>query len=252
MALKAVLASIDGLPDSVKSEYTKGDDGRFYLSVDGIDEMPAVVGLKQAKQTILDEKKILQAKFDALGVSTPEEIQALKDGAKANNSEKVTQLENQLRQVSENSQREILTAKEDAKKEQDAARRYFEDAEIGRALGAAKGEPELLNHIIRQHIKTERGEDGAFRLQVLGKDGQPRIKDSANNPFGLDDLVGELKTNPKYQVAFAPEGAGGSGARETGGAGGGTGVKSVRANDMEAFGNNLEAIAKGEVTVAGA
>lgn len=224
MALKAVLPSLDGVDESLKSQYTKNDtDGRFYLAVEGIDEMPAVVGLRQAKQTLLDEKKKLESQVKALGVSTPEEVQALKDAAAKGNSEKVTELENKLRQASESAQREIASAKEAAEKESAAARQYFENGEITRAIGAHKGEVDLLAHVVRQSIKTERGDDGAFRLQVLGKDGQPRIKDSSGAAFGLDDLVGELKAHPVYARAFPASGTTGSGAAPTGGGGGGGG-----------------------------
>lgn len=249
MALKAVLASLDGLAESLQAEYTKGDDGRFYLSVEGVDDMPAVVGLRQSKQTILDEKKQLEKKLEALGVSTPEEIEALRTAAKQNNSDKVKELEGKLAQASENAQKEIAKAKELAEAEQAAARSYFEDGEITRAISAAKGVPELLSHVVRGHIKTERSDDGKFALRVLGKDGQPRIKNSNADPFGLDDLVAELRQDPKYGRAFEAEGKGGSGALPSNGGGGGG--KTINAGDMDAFGANLEAIAKGDVTVVG-
>jgi Skp family chaperone for outer membrane proteins len=247
MAIKAVLASLDGLDESLHAHYEKGDDGRFYAVVEGVDEMPAVAGLRQAKQTILDEKKQLEKKIEALGVSDPSEIEELRNAAKANSGKQVEELQAKLAQASENAQKEIAKAKEEAEAERQAARTYFKQGEVTRAISAAEGTPELLSHVVDQYIDVARGDDGKFSLRVLGKDGQPRIKDSQGNAFGLDDLVSELKQDPKYGRAFKPEGKSGSGATQT--AGGGGGGKTVRSGDMDAFGANLEAIAKGEVTV---
>lgn len=253
MALKAVVGSLDGLPEAVQGEYTKGEDGRYYLAVEGVDDMPAVQGLRTKYREILDEKKQLAARFEALGVSSPEEIETLRAAAKQNNSEKVKELEGKLSQASEAAQKEILRAQQEAEAERTAARAYFEDGEITRAISGAKGVPELLSHVVRQHIKTERGEDGRFSLRVLGRDGQPRIKDSAGNAFGLDDLVAELKSDPKYGRAFeaseVARAGGGSGAPANNGGSGGSGARGTfDRNDPMAWSANLEGIVKGEVT----
>lgn len=49
MALKAILESLDGLPDAIKSEYKKGDDGKFHLDVEDLDNHPGLGALKRAK-----------------------------------------------------------------------------------------------------------------------------------------------------------------------------------------------------------
>lgn len=248
MALKAVLASLEGINEALQAEYTQGEDGRFYINVEGVDDMPAVAGLKKKNAELLDKSVKYKQQLDAYG-ATPEEVAALRESAGKDSGKRVQELEDKLAKASEAAQREIQLAKEEAKAERDAARMYFEDGEINRAIGGAKGVPELLSHVVRQHIKSERGDDGKFALKVLGKDGQARIKDSAGNPYSLDDLVMELKADPKYGRAFEPEGKGGSGAEPSGGGSGGGGGKTIRAGDREAFGANLEAIAKGEVTV---
>lgn len=248
MALKAVLASLDGLDEALQGLYKAGDDGRFFLDVEGVDDMPAVVGLKQKNTELLDEKKAATAKLAAFGEYTPEKIEELREAAKKAGGARVQELEAKLEQASKAAQTEILEAKQAAEAEREAARSYFKGGEVNRAISSQRGNPELLSHLVDQHIDVKRNEAGDFELKVIGKDGQARIKDSAGNAFTVDDLVSELKANPKYAGAFdartgsdAPPGGGGGG---TGG-----GVRTIAANDPVAFGQNLEGIAKGEVTV---
>lgn len=252
MAVKAKVASLDGVDEALKAHYTAGEDGAYYFAVEGIEEMPAVRGLKAKNTELLDKNVKLNESVKAYGM-TPEEVAALKEQASKGGGGKAEEIraeyETKLKQTSEQAQKEIQTAKEQAKAEQDAARRYFQTGEITRAIGGAKGVPELLSHVVEQHVKVERGEDGAFSLKVIGKDGQPRIKDSQGAAYSLDDLVSELKADPKYGRAFEAEGKGGSGAAPNGNGGAG-GAKTIRAGDLDAFGANLEAIAKGTVTVA--
>jgi hypothetical protein len=246
MAIKAVLASLDGVDEALKAHYAAGEDGRFYAAVEGIEEMPAFASQRAKAVELLDEKKKLQQKFEALGVSTPEEITALKEAATKAGGKQVEELQAKLAQASEAAQKEIAKAKEEAEAERGAARSYFKQGEITRAISAHKGVPELLAHVVDQHLDVQRTDSG-FALRVLGKDGQPRVKNSAGDAFGLEDLVAELKADPKYGRAFEPDGKTGSGAAPE--SGGGIGAKTVRAGDLESFGANLEAIAKGDVKV---
>jgi len=54
MALKFEIDSLEGVDEKLQGEYTKGDDGKFRLSVDGI---PDVTGLKRKVDELLNEKK---------------------------------------------------------------------------------------------------------------------------------------------------------------------------------------------------
>lgn len=246
MALKAVLASMDGVDEALAAHYAKGEDGRYYAAVEGIEEMPAFAAQRSKVTELLDEKKKLQQKFEALGVSTPEEIAALKEAATKAGGKQVEELTAKLAQASENAQKEIAAAKEETEKERAAARNYFKQGEVTRAISAAKGVPELLSHVVDQYLDVQRQESGAFQLRVLGRDGQPRIKDSAGSAFGLDDLVAELKADPKYGRAFEASGASGSGAAAN--AGGGGGGSTVRI-DNGVIRTDPAKVMSGEVTV---
>ncbi|MFW6084878.1 MAG: hypothetical protein ACODAA_06665 [Gemmatimonadota bacterium] len=251
--LQAVIGSLDDLDESLHDFYEKGDDGKFYLNVHGVDAMPAVRGLKQNKQELLAEKKELQEKLDALDV-TPEELTKLRERAEAAGDEDVEKVreeyERKLEAVRTQAKKEVEGAKSEAEKAVQAARNYAIDAEIGRALNEAEGEPALLSHIMREKMdaRIREGDRLAFDVVVLGEDGEPKIKDSNANPFTAVDLATELKGNPKYQGAFKSSGTTGSGSDPTNRGGGDTGgaTKSFDRSDPRAWGEHAEGVAKGE------
>lgn len=75
MALKAILDNVDALPEDVKKEYKKGDDGKFHLDVDGIDDHPQVKGLKNAMTNAKAERSTAQTELAAART----ELQKAKD-----------------------------------------------------------------------------------------------------------------------------------------------------------------------------
>lgn len=250
--LQAVLRSLDDLDESLHDFYDKGDDGRFYLNVHGVDEMPAVVGLKKNKNDLLAEKKELQEQLEAIGLSA-EEAKELRERAEKAGDEDVekvrAELQQQLEAVRTKAQQEVENAEAKAEKAMQAAKNYAIDAEVGRALNEAGGEPALLSHVMRDRLdaRIREGDRLAFDVVVLGSDGQPKIKDSNSNPFTAVDLANELREDPKYQRAFEPSNKGGSGADPAGRGGGDRGpTKTFDRSDPRAWGEHAEGIVKGE------
>jgi hypothetical protein len=244
MALKAVVPTLDDVAEAVQAEYTQGDDGRFYLNVDGVDEMPAVAGLRKKNAQLLDTNVKVNARIAAFGEYTPERIAELEKGG---NDKEAAELRDKLAKASEAAQREIAAAKADTEKERAAARGYFRSAEIARAVAATGADPELLEPFLSRHVDVAVSEDGRYALRVLGADGQPRIKDSHANGMTIDDLVVEFQANPKYGGMFPSRGTSGSGAS----AGGTTSgpVRHISGRDAEEFGRNLEGILNNTVKV---
>jgi hypothetical protein len=66
----------------------------------------------------------------------------------------------------------------------------------------------LLPHM-RGNIKTVKGEDGGYSVQVMDGEGNPRFADDATTPFSVPDLVAEMKANDMYAPAFPNANAGG-------------------------------------------
>lgn len=223
MALKAVLASLDGLNEALQGEYKKGEDGKFYLDVTDIEDAPAVAGLRQKYRELLDEKKKLQAKYDELGI-TPEELADLRDKAanagKGVNAEKLKEMEAMLADVRKKAEEAVAAAKAEAEKEREALRLTEKQRVIATAIAEAKANPKLAK-LIDDMVDVRLRDDGTFETVVL-KDGQPRTKGLTADLMGVSDLLGELKESDDWSIFFAPEGRGGSGANPGGSAGGTT------------------------------
>lgn len=60
MALQAILESLEGINEAFHPEYRKAEDGKFYLIVEGLED---VAGLKANNAKLLDEKRKLQEKY---------------------------------------------------------------------------------------------------------------------------------------------------------------------------------------------
>lgn len=71
MALKPVIDTLDGLPSAVREHYTKADDGKFRLTLDG--EHPAEARVKEFRDSAIaavKERDALKSKFDGIDPDT--------------------------------------------------------------------------------------------------------------------------------------------------------------------------------------
>jgi hypothetical protein len=259
MALKAVLASLDGLAEHFKGEYKQGQDGKYYLDVTEVEEMPVLQGLRQNNTALLDELKpfrrilreqgLLGEKFVEAELESA--IKTLKDKASAAHgtgatAERVRELEARITQMSEQSQREIAAAKEEGKQAREAAENSFLELAITQQLAddETRGSADLLMPAFRPSVKVKRvtGADGVEKMMavVVRPDGTERVKDSAGNPFTLKDLAMELRENPRWGRGFDAPGTSGSGPAPNGGpGGGGGGGGSTPENPWKADSKNL-------------
>lgn len=97
----------------------------------------------------------------------------------------------------------------------------IENAAI-KAIEAEKGNSFFLLPHMKDSMKTVQNERGEFEVQILDKDGNPRLADDATTPFGVKDFVAELKANERFAPAF-PEMNTGSGNGPNTNTGGGAG-----------------------------
>lgn len=72
MTLELIVDTLDKIPESLKGEYTKGEDGKFHLNVNGIED---TTGLKSALQKERDNVKELKAKYAAYDGIDPAKAQ---------------------------------------------------------------------------------------------------------------------------------------------------------------------------------
>lgn len=202
MALQAILESIDGLPDQIKSEYKKGDDGKFHLDVEGFDDHPNAGALKRAKdyeKTARQKaEKQLKEMQDQLA-SLLEEREGFLKGAipkgdveKLENSykEKAAKREKELSDQIENMQTHLNTI-------------LVDNVANGLAREISKS-PDLIFPHIKGRLKAEYV-DGRPTTRVLDKEGNP-------SAFEIEDLKKEMVANPIFAPIIIGSKASGSSA----------------------------------------
>lgn len=224
--LKAVLGSLDGLTDEQQQLYTPGDDGKFYLDIDDIDDHSSVKGLKNALGRLKTEEKRLKDVVSKLpeGVS-PEEIQALLDERATREEEKAKaagkwdDLKNQLTQQH---QKQLSDAQKQIAARETYIRELVLQNEAVRVLteaGATKsGVRLLLPHVMSSldAVPKQDGDKFVMEVSVRGADGKPRLSPAGNgSPMGIVELVQEMRKHEDFALGFEGTTSGGSGASQS-------------------------------------
>lgn len=209
--LKAVLDTLDGLPEAQKDLYDEGEDGKFHLLAEGVED---VGGLKSALDKERKARKDAEAKLKKVGDFDPDEYERLKAESEER-AEKEGDVEKKLTNAQKKFDRDKadLEAKilaRDKKIHQLVAENVAKDA-----IEAAGGKPKvLLPHILASTKVIE--EDGDFVAIVTDQKGNERPAKSGDKRFTLEDLVLELKADEEFAGAFNGTGASGSGAPPSG------------------------------------
>ncbi len=228
MAFKLVVKDINTIDEAHRPLYVQVGE-EYHLDVDGVDEHPSVVKLKQQQEAARRSERAMKTqieKWEKLG-KTDEEIQAL---IAAEETNKVTALEragewDKLKeQMNKKHQEDIkkyegLTAaeKENNIKLRGRLERYLVDAKATAAIAAAEGEPELLLPIVKRFMKvTEDPDTGEFSTSIVDDKGGARVN-GKGDPLTIDELLTEMKSSEKLGRAFKASGSSGGGSAPGGG-----------------------------------
>lgn len=210
MALKAILESLDGLPDAIKSEYKKGEDGKYHLDVEGGEDTGALKRAKDyeksARQKVEKELADTKAQLEAL---TEERDNILKGAIPKGDVEK---LEGSWKQKLEKREKELtdqLNAMNGSLQTM-----LVDNVAQGLASKISKS-PELILPHIKSRLKAELV-DGKPTTRVLDKEGNI-------SALGINELEAEMVSNPAFAPIIIGSKASGSGA---GGGQGGSGAPS--------------------------
>jgi len=260
MALLAILDSLDGLADPIKAEYVE-KDGKFHLNVTAVGgvALEDVTGLKtalgkernaaQQAATKLKQFEGLDpavardaiakvAEFAAMDIpkQIEERVKAREQDLIAKHTQAVNAVQDTLKKTTSQLQDNLVTSV------------------ASKAIADAKGSVGLLLPHVTKHTRMRLTDAGTYIAEVVDSVGNPRVGDAQGNPMTIPQLVEEMRGNTEYSRAFESAGATGSGASgggRTGGTQTGKAVKTVDKTDQRGINQNLEAIAKGEVTVTG-
>lgn len=253
MALKAKLATLDGLESATAALYKKAGTV-FVLDVEPVEgvALEDVSALKATVGTLRKELGDAQAAakpFEGLDAADVrklldkrKEIDAWKPDAK---TEEIVSA--RVQSVTEKFTKEIG----DKDTALSAAGKQIEEllvnGELSKAIAEHKGIPALLEPLARQFIRTQRTSDGKVKVVVVDSEGKPRTTNKAGSAdeMGIGEFISGLKSDENYAGAFLGSGASGGGAAG-GGSRGATGVRLIDAKDA---GKYVKEIAAGSVQV---
>lgn len=253
MALEAVVDDLESVAEPFRTEYEKGQDGKFYLNLNNGDALPFVAGLRTSLQSERGragqfEKQIKDWK--ALGKS-PAEIQEMIVAAETAAQEaarKAGDFDGILKQHQDKWQEERNALSTQRDSALSIARRAVVDSGLKSALVNAKATAEglaLLPKILGERVNTE-FEGDEFKFTVLAADGRTPLVGANGGTGSFDDLVKEAMKN--FPSLFEGSGAGGGGKPTKDG--GGSANKTISRSEFEKLSNDERfAVVRSGVTI---
>lgn len=245
MALKALLDSLDGLPEAVAAEYSEvkiGDDTKYRLDVTPVGDLALgeIGKVQKALQTERKTRDELKKQLDAYkgddgelvpaenalnAIKTLDELgdeasvdAKVKAGLKAKEQQLADKYAAQERQLLDKHQGEVKTLNENLTVTTKQLERALIDQQATMAIAENNGSPELLLPIIRSTTRMVRGDDGEHRVEVIGSDGNSRLSQkpgSGTEHMTISEYVELLREDDKFGRAFESSGASGSGATQS-------------------------------------
>lgn len=260
MAIKLVVAKKEDIPSGMEAEY-KEKDGQFYLDLDG-DVVPKddLTQFRNNNIELMKEKEKLEkdlSLYNGIDVSEVKEALKLKqqkadqkliDAGKVD--ELVEQKVERMKQDLEGRNTALQTTLDDTITERDKLGTQLSTVLIDSQIQAAVNEIGKPKSGAMQDILS-RGRS-LFKLQdgkpvPIGVDGNPIYAKDGKTVMTFKEWATGLQESAGYLFESA-QGGGSFGNNNNNTHQGGS---TIRKNDSEAFGRNLEDIAKGKVTVSG-
>jgi hypothetical protein len=229
---KAIIESLEGIAEALKTEYVKIEAGhplaakhlgKFALKVDAVDgvALEDVQGLKNSLSASRQERDEWKKKVLALGDDfDPEVAKAamakVKEMENWKPDDKVReQIESAKKQLADKHGKEVGDLKTSLTQREREIEQLLIDAEATRAITEMKGSVKLLLPAIKGACKVVRDADGKLAVQVLQPDGKnPRLSAKAGSTENMTiaEFVESLKSDESYAPAFSGTGARGTGA----------------------------------------
>lgn len=227
MSLKAVVETIDVVPEAIRGFYQE-HDGKFILQVEPVDgyALEDVAGLKSTlgKELTLRkklEKDVLKFKDidpekarDAL--AKLEELSSI-DPAKEADKIANTKFEAAKAQLLERHNGELQSRDGKIGKLTKTVESLLIDQAATAALADAKGSVDLLLPHVQRHTRVRENDDGTYVVEVIDKSGNSRIGNGKGDPMTIKELVQEMRHSESFGRAFEGSGQSGGGTPPGGG-----------------------------------
>ena len=234
MKLKLIVDTLDGLAADVAALYTKRDDGKFALDIDGITDPNSVEktlkterdarkaaekAAQEARESLKEfeglnagEAKALLARF-----ANDEELQLLKSGDTTKLREKWTE------NMRKDYEKKLTTANDTVKAESEKSSKW-KGRVLDNAVREAATKVGLHSHAVEDALFRARAmftlDDNGNAVQI--RDGSPVMGKDGTTPYNPAEWLESMREAAPH---WFPAGASGSGAPAGKGGGGGNGAK---------------------------
>lgn len=226
--LKAIVDSLDGLSDDLKSAYEE-KDGKFFLKVEPVDgyALEDVSGLKNTLSKEMTTRKNLEKIANKFKDLDPDYVaNALKelDELKKIDPEKEvdrlvnTKLEAHKTQLVAKHEEELNSERAKSEKYRRKIEDLLRDQVATQHIAEMKGSVKLLLPHVRAFTRVVEENDD-FRVEVIDQAGNVRIGDSKGSPMSIADLIREMRESEEFGRAFEGDGTSGTGKVPSGGGG---------------------------------
>lgn len=218
--LKAVLESLDGLDENLKSVYEE-KDGKFVLKVEPVGgyALEDVSGLKTTLSKEMSARKELEKvanKFKDLDpdqVRTAlQELDELKKIDPEKEADKLvsSKLESHKAQLVKKHEEELASEHAKVERYRSKIEALLCDQVATQHIAELKGSVKLLLPHVRAFTRVVE-DNGDFRVEVVDQAGNVRIGDSKGSPMTIADLVREMRESEEFGRAFEGDGTSGTG-----------------------------------------
>lgn len=232
MPLKAVVESLDVVPEGAREFYTEGQDGKFYLDAEEVDALPTVSGLRKKKDELLSNLNKLKEQFKDVDPEKYRELMAKVEEAERKAAEESGNWEGLKKQLLSKHEQEVQKKDQRINQLTSALEQHLIDAKATQAIADAGGSPTLLLPHLRSRLRLVE-QDGSFAAVVVDEKGNPRVGDAQGAPMSIKQLVDEMRQDEHLGMGFKASSTSGSGAEPGAtGAGGGSGAKVAKRSDF--------------------
>lgn len=226
MALKAILDSIDDLPEDVKKEYVE-KNGKFELQVEGMKTQADVERLQGALTKERNDHKAVRERLGLLGDRKIEDVLATLDRVPELEAAAAGKLdENKLNELVEG---RIKTRVAPVEREKGQLAQKVQELSGIVEQYQSKEKVRSIHDAVREAVgKTQGFQSGAVedallyaeRMLEVGEDGRVITRDGVGVTPGIDAAVWLTEMQSKKAHWWGPSQGGGAGGNRSGGGGG--------------------------------
>lgn len=244
MALKARVASLEEVPEALRTEYTE-NNGEFVLAVEGMAPKEKVEEFRSNNVKLMKQIEDLNKTYEGVDPAVYREM--VEKAQREQNKKLVDQgkvdelLANQKNAMASDHEKVVKALSEDKIKLTSQLESLLIDSAIRDAAAKTGVRGSAVEDVMLRGRAVFRLEDG----KAIPKDGDKPIYGKSGDPMSVSEWVESL--TEKAPHLFEPSKGGGS--RQAEGTSAGSGTRISR-GDQKAFLANLDAIKSGKVTVS--